>query len=77
MDRIDDERTAELIRKKITSAGLKSEMWSFGSEPMERLRYSIDAKWRGEMPRTYWFTKKANGAAHSGVVTMAVAEKFL
>ncbi|HEX7648451.1 MAG TPA: conjugal transfer protein TraF [Noviherbaspirillum sp.] len=34
MDRITDQQTAESVQKKIRSFGLKSEVWSFGSEPI-------------------------------------------
>lgn len=77
MDRVTDNQTAKLVQKKIRASGLKSEMWGFGSGSPEQLRYWIDPKWRGEMPRTYWHTKKGNGSAYSGLVTLAVAEKFM
>jgi len=31
------------------------ERWAFADDYAERTRYSIDAKWRGELPRTYYF----------------------
>lgn len=76
-DRVDSETTRDLIINKVAASGLRSEVWAFGSAPAEQLRYAIDPKWRGEMPRTYWF--KANGqvVAYSGVVTNKIVEKLL
>jgi len=31
------------------------EKWAFADEFTERVRYSIDRSWRGELPRTYFF----------------------
>lgn len=44
------------------------ETWQFGDESMERLRYSVDKRWAGELPRSYFFNAKHEATAHSGVV---------
>ncbi|MFO1447240.1 MAG: TlpA disulfide reductase family protein [Opitutaceae bacterium] len=44
------------------------ERWQFGDESVERLRYSVDKRWAGELPRTYFFTATHERTAHSGVV---------
>lgn len=31
------------------------ERWSYADEFEERTRYAIDPRWRGELPRTYYF----------------------
>ncbi|MGH7944827.1 MAG: TlpA family protein disulfide reductase [Opitutaceae bacterium] len=36
----------------------KIETWQFADDEVDRLRYSVDRSWRGELPRTYFF----NGA---------------
>lgn len=50
--------------------------WAFGSAAPERLRHAIDHKWRGEMPRTYWFDRQGKMAAYSGMVTPEVVRRF-
>jgi thiol-disulfide isomerase/thioredoxin len=44
------------------------ETWQFGEESMERLRYSVDKSWAGELPRSYFFNAAHEATAHSGVV---------
>ena len=36
------------------------ELWQYGDESEERIRYSVDPSWRGELPRSYFF--EASGA---------------
>ena len=33
----------------------KVEAWAFADDFAERIRYSVDPTWRGELPRTYYF----------------------
>lgn len=42
--------------------------WQFGDESSERLRYSVDKRWAGELPRTYFFNAAHESTAQSGVV---------
>ena len=46
----------------------KIETWQFGNESMERLRYSVDRTWTGELPRTYVFEATHASTAKSGIV---------
>lgn len=68
-DRVDDPEARGLIREKLKRAGLKADIWAFGAAPAEQLRYAIDPKWRGEMPRSYWFNARGERVAHSGIIT--------
>ncbi|NEX59998.1 thioredoxin domain-containing protein [Noviherbaspirillum galbum] len=68
-DQADDAETVKQIRKKIGAAGLHAETWAFGNASAEQLRFAIDPKWRGELPRTYWFPRDAPPSAYSGLVT--------
>ena len=43
-------------------------LWQFDDDSAERLRYSIDRTWTGELPRTYFFDAAHTPVAHSGVV---------
>jgi thiol-disulfide isomerase/thioredoxin len=76
-DRVDDAQASRLIRKKLDASGLGSNMWAFGAAPAEQLRYAIDPKWRGEMPRSYWFNADGKSVAYSGVITADTVSKFL
>jgi thiol-disulfide isomerase/thioredoxin len=75
-DRAGDAQAVRFIEKKIASTGLSAQAWAFGDAPEERLRYAIDPKWHGEMPRSYWFDGSGNRLAHSGVITPDVVAKF-
>lgn len=45
------------------------ESWMFADSFVERLRYSIDPNWYGELPRSYYFTEKHELKSHSGIMT--------
>jgi thiol-disulfide isomerase/thioredoxin len=76
-DRADDPQAAGLIKKKLEASGLGTNIWAFGTAPAEQLRYAIDPKWRGEMPRSYWFNARGEAVAYSGLITAETVAKFL
>ncbi|MEI6463852.1 MAG: TlpA family protein disulfide reductase [Verrucomicrobiota bacterium] len=43
------------------------ETWQFGDAAEERLRYTVDPTWHGELPRAVFFDAKHAPTAHSGV----------
>lgn len=45
------------------------ESWMFADNFEERLRYSIDPNWFGELPRSYFFSSDHQMSAHSGIMT--------
>jgi hypothetical protein len=47
--------------------------WMFADSFVERLRFSIDPGWYGELPRSYFYDAEHNMMAHSGILT---EEKF-
>jgi len=47
--------------------------WMFADTFVERLRFSIDPAWYGELPRSYFFAPDHSFTAHSGILT---AEKL-
>lgn len=71
-DSLDDPEAATLMRRRLTALGMTADAWAFGAAPAEQLRYAIDPKWHGEMPRSYWFNGRGDKVAHSGVLTPAV-----
>jgi len=75
-DPIGEPQAAALIKKKLESAGMKNDAWAYGDAPPEQLRYAIDPKWHGEMPRSYWFNARGERVAYSGVITAETIDKF-
>lgn len=64
----DAPQTAELASRY----GLgKAEQWVFSDAMPERLRFEIDPRWRGELPRTHFFDREHRVDAVSGVVAEA------
>jgi thiol-disulfide isomerase/thioredoxin len=58
------------IQSLLRSKGLGNvESWVFAEANAQRLRYEIDAKWFGEMPRSYFYDAKHKRLAVSGVLT--------
>jgi thiol-disulfide isomerase/thioredoxin len=47
------------------------ENWAYADENRMKLQFSIDQKWYGEMPRTYFFDKKHQQEGISGVLSEA------
>lgn len=59
-------QTAQLAR----SYGLgKVEQWVFADPMPERLRFEIDRRWYGELPRTHFYDRSHQVEAVSGVVS--------
>ena len=52
------------------------ERWLFSDDFSERLRYSIDRSWRGELPRTYFYDAEHHAVARSGVLDPAETEAW-
>ena len=76
-DALDDGTSANLMQARLSTLGLTSNAWAFGSASPEQLRYGIDPTWRGEKPRSYWFKGRSQRIAYSGVITKSVlAEKL-
>lgn len=70
----DAARVAELA----ASFGLGSvEQWVFADPSPERLRYEIDRRWYGELPRTQFYDRQHKVEGVSGVVPAARFEQWL
>lgn len=72
-DSLEDGESLRLIATKLARFQLTGNAWAFGSSPPEQLRYAIDPKWRGELPRSYWFNRDGKVVAHSGLVSREFA----
>ena len=75
-DAADDSESAQLIARKLALFRLTRNAWAFGSSPPEQLRYTIDPKWRGELPRSYWFDSDGKAVAHSGLISKEIAARM-
>jgi thiol-disulfide isomerase/thioredoxin len=51
--------------------------WAFADDFTERIRFSVDPEWRGELPRTYLFDGDHQITAHSGLLEAAALEAWL
>ncbi|MBL4580449.1 MAG: TlpA family protein disulfide reductase [Gammaproteobacteria bacterium] len=47
----------------------EKESWIFADSFVERLRFSIDPNWYGELPRSYFFDSDHAMKSHSGIVS--------
>ncbi len=66
----DDATATEQVQQILTKNDLTGlENWIFADENPQKLRYEIDPKWYGELPRTYFLTKKHEREGVSGVLT--------
>ena len=55
----------------------KAEAWVFADSYTERLRFEIDKKWQGELPRTYFFSPKKEATAISGKLEYKEVEQWI
>lgn len=51
--------------------------WVFADEQPERLRFQIDRRWYGELPRTYLYDGQHRREAYSGLIPAAQLERWL
>lgn len=49
----------------------KAEQWVFADDVPERLRFDIDRRWHGELPRTHLYGRQQNPEVHIGLVPPA------
>lgn len=55
----------------------RAERWIFADPFTERLRFSIDRTWRGELPRTYFYEANHRAKIVSGKLNEAETEAWL
>lgn len=75
-DPVSDADTRTQLAERLRNAGLTSTNWAFGEAPAEQLRFAVDPKWHGELPRSYWYDAKGNRSAYSGTLTGQVISKY-
>ena len=75
-DTPEEEKSVSATLAKFTLG--KAEAWVFADSYTERLRFEIDKKWQGELPRTYFFSASNNEViAVSGKVEQEEAEQWI
>lgn len=52
------------------------ESWMFADNFVERLRFSIDPNWYGELPRSYFFDSNHAMKSHSGIVSEELLQEW-
>lgn len=67
-DALGDPQAVALMKQRLNQLGMTANAWAFGAAAPEQLRYAIDPKWHGEMPRSYWFNGRGEKTAYSGVL---------
>lgn len=55
----------------------KMEHWIFADQFIEKLRYSIDNRWQGELPRTYLYDAAHRNQAISGKLDALQTERWI
>jgi hypothetical protein len=66
----DDASATDQILEILTKHELTGlENWIFADDNPQKLRYAIDPKWFGELPRTYFLDKNHSREGVSGVLT--------
>ncbi len=53
------------------------EHWRFHNTLPERLRYSIDPDWYGELPRAYFYDAQGQRVSHSGLLNENLLQEWL
>lgn len=68
----------EYANEILEVAGLDSiTSWMFADSFAERLRFTIDPQWFGELPRSYYYDADHNSRAHSGIMTRDMLDEFI
>lgn len=68
----------ETVNRVLSDSKLDlNQAWVFADQFAEKLYFDIDRRWRGELPRTYFFDAKDNVLVHSGVVKKEELEAWL
>jgi thiol-disulfide isomerase/thioredoxin len=74
----DTPEEGEAISATLRQSGLGSaEAWVFADPFVERLRFKIDPKWHGELPRTYLYDPSHKAQAFSGKLDGLQLEQWL
>ena len=74
----DEVGDAPQLLSRAESYGIaKAEQWVFADDMPERLRFEIDRKWYGEVPRTYFYDRKHQREVKTGLVNKKFFEEWM
>lgn len=74
----DEVSDAPLLLSRTESYGIaNAEQWVFAEDMPERLRFEIDGRWYGEVPRTYFYDRKHQREVKTGLVSKKFFEEWL
>lgn len=74
-DTLDD---APLLISRAKSYGIhEEEQWVFSSSVPERLRFEVDKRWYGEVPRTHFYDRAHKRIVKTGLVDQKFIESWL
>jgi len=74
----DSTDNAEFVEQVLESVELPGvDFWLFGDAGAERLRYTIDPGWRGEMPRSYLYDVDGSRVGLSGPLSEDALQGWL
>ena len=73
-DPIEERGAAAEFLEDFGLAGYES--WMFADSFTERLRFTVDPAWYGELPRSYFFDSNHQQQSHSGIMTPELLESW-
>lgn len=74
----DSPAESEELSKLVQNYGLSSkQQWVFADPQPEKLRFEIDRRWYGELPRTYFFDAQHRRLATSGLIPHEQLERWI
>ena len=69
---------APAVAARLAEIGLDpASQWSFADTMPERVRFAVDRRWRGELPRTYFFDAAHRSRAVAGMVGEALLATWM
>lgn len=69
---------SEELARLAQSYGLANKkQWVFADAQPEKLRFEIDRRWYGELPRTYFFDARHRREASSGLIPLQRLERWI
>lgn len=74
-DTPEEEKSVSATLRK-TAPG-KAEAWLFADSFADRLRFEVDKRWQGELPRTYFFGSNGEVTAVSGKLEQKEVEQWV
>ncbi|GDX59772.1 hypothetical protein LBMAG31_06480 [Nitrosomonadaceae bacterium] len=74
----DTPNEAQQLAKRVKSYGMgKVEQWVFSEDMPERLRFEIDRRWYGEIPRTHFYDRAHQREIKTGLINQQFIEDWI